>query len=420
MPACHAGGREFESRPDRKKRKSLRPALFSFMKTKIRINPQLWIQAVFVLLVWMMLYSVLGVENAVVHEKERQAEEAKLVNLADSLVNIVFIGDIMGHQPQFQVAYNRETGQYEYADCFRYVAPCLQSADLACGNLEVTLGGPPYAGYPCFSSPDALLFSLVDAGFDVLFTANNHVLDRGKSGVERTIQMLDSVAIPHAGSYVDSISRDTSYPLIVGVKGMKVGFINATYGTNGLQVKAPNIINMLDTVEMARDLARLSELGADLKVAVVHWGNEYQLKADACQRRCAESLARHGADLIIGGHPHVVQDADTVFGVNGNPVVVYYSMGNFISNQRKPNTYCGIMVMATVNRFTHRVVAADYIPYYVHKGSINGKYQYYVVPTKAYLEGQFDFHLSPHDSLTLVGAQNAMTERLSNFHQWSE
>lgn len=390
------------------------------MKNKARINTQLWLQAAVVLLVWMMLYSLLGIDNAVVRERERKAEEAYLAYLADSLVTIVFAGDIMGHEPQFQVAYNRETGQYEYADCFRYVAPLLESADLACGNLEVTLGGPPYTGYPCFSSPDALLFAVRDAGFDVLFTANNHVLDRGQYGVERTIMMLDSIAMPHAGSYVDSLSRDTSYPLIVEVKDMKVGFINATYGTNGLKVKAPNIVNMLDTVEMAADLDRLSELGADLKVAVVHWGNEYELEADAIQRRCAESLARHGADLIIGGHPHVVQDADTIYNREGKPVVVYYSMGNFISNQRQSNTYGGIMVMATVNRFTHHVVAADYIPYYVHKGYINGKYQYYVVPSKAYLEGRYDFHLSPYDSLSLFRVHNTMSERLSNFQQWAE
>ena len=390
------------------------------MKTKGIINGQLLLQASSVMLVWMMLYALLGVDTAVVREKERKAEEAYRAYLADSLVTIVFVGDIMGHEPQYQIAYNRETGQYEYSDCFRYVAPYIDSADLACGNLEVTLGGPPYAGYPCFSTPDALLDALQEAGFDVLFTANNHVLDRGQYGVGRTIAMLDSLGFAHAGSYVDSVGRDTTYPLIVEVKDMKVGFINATYGTNGLQVKAPNMVNYIDTVEMAADLDRLTELGADMKIAVMHWGNEYQLQADAHQRRCAEWLARHGADLIIGGHPHVSQDADTVFNAEGKPVVVYYSMGNFISNQRRMNTYGGVMIMATMNRFTHRVVAADYIPYYVHKGYIHGKYQYYVVPSKAYLEGRYDFHLSPYDSLALLGVHNAMSERLSNFQQWAE
>ena len=390
------------------------------MKAKGIINGQLLLQASSVMLVWMMLYALLGVDNAVVCERERQAEETYRAYLADSLVTIVFVGDIMGHEPQYLIAYNHETGQYEYADCFRYVAPYIDSADLACGNLEVTMSGAPYSGYPCFSSPDALLYALQEVGFDVLFTANNHVLDRGRHGVERTIAMLDSVGFAHAGSYVDSLSRDTTYPLVVEVKDMRVGFINATYGTNGLQVKAPNMVNYIDTVEMAADLDRLSELGADMKIAVMHWGNEYQLQADAAQRRCAEWLARHGADLIIGGHPHVSQDADTVFDAEGKPVVVYYSMGNFISNQRRPNTYGGVMVMATLNRFTHRVVAADYIPYYVHKGYIHGKYQYYVVPSKAYLEGRYDFRLSPYDSLALLGVHNAMSERLSNFRQWEE
>ena len=387
------------------------------MKGKFENTTPFLHQLSFILIVWIMLGSLFMLDEAERQEKERWEWEAYR---ADSLVTLLFAGDIMGHTPQYQVAYNPETGEYDYSDCFRYVEPYVQEADFACGNLEVTLGGPPYAGYPCFSSPDALLFEVQNIGFDLLFTANNHVLDRGKPGVERTIMMLDSVGMPHAGSYVDSLSRDTSYPIIMDVKGLKVGFINATYGTNGIREKAPNVVNRLDTVQMARDLERLAEMGADLKVAVLHWGNEYELWGNKRQRQYAQSLVNHGADLIIGGHPHVVQNADTLFTSAGKPVVLYYSMGNFISNQQRLETKGGIMVKATVNRFTGRVVATEYIPYFVFIGTIHGKYQYYVIPSVPYLNGEYDFSLPRYDSLMLLNVYNSISGRLSNFDQCKE
>lgn len=387
------------------------------MKGKFENTTPFLHQLSFVLIVWIILGSIFMLDEADRQEKERHEWEAYR---ADSLVTLLFAGDVMGHQAQFEVAYDRATGRYDYSACFRYVEPYIQSVDFACANLEVTLGGAPYSGYPCFSSPDALLFEVQNIGFDLLFTANNHVLDRGKPGVERTIMMLDSVGMPHAGSYVDSLSRDTSYPLIMDVRGLKVGFINATYGTNGIREKAPNVVNRLDTVQMARDLERLDEMGADLKVAVLHWGNEYELWGNKRQQRYAQSLVNHGADLIIGGHPHVVQNADTLFTASGKPVVLYYSMGNFISNQQRLETKGGIMVRATVNRFTGRVVATEYIPYFVFIGTIHGKYQYYVVPSVPYLKGEFDFSLPRYDSLMLLNVYNSISGRLSNFDQCQE
>jgi len=387
------------------------------MKGKFDSITPFLIQLGFVLVVWIMLDSVFLLDEAGRQEKAHKEWEAER---ADSLVTLLFAGDVMGHKQQFETAYDPSTGQYDYSDCFRYVEPYIKGVDFACANLEVTLGGPPYAGYPCFSSPDALMFEVQNIGFDLLFTANNHVLDRGKHGVERTIMMLDSVGMPHAGSYVDSISRDTSYPIIMDVKGLKVGFINATYGTNGLIEKAPNVVNRLDTVQMARDLERLEDMGADLKIAVLHWGNEYELKGNKRQLQCAQSLANHGADLIIGGHPHVVQNADTVYNPQGEPVVLYYSMGNFISNQQRLETRGGIMVRATVNRFTGHVVDTEYIPYFVFIGTIQGKYQYYVIPCVAYLKGEYDFSLPKGDSIMLHTEYNAISARLSNFDQYME
>lgn len=382
------------------------------MKSKGIVDRQwlLWLSSL--MIVWMVLWMTLVSDHAMDLKKEVEAREAYL---ADSVVTLLFAGDVMGHEPQWRAAYDPATGTYDYHDCFQYVEPYISSADLACANLEVTLAGPPYTSYPTFSSPDELLFALDDAGVDVLFTANNHVLDHGKQGLERTICMLDSVGMLHAGSYVDTLSRDTTYPLVVDVRGLKVGFLNMTYGTNGLKTREPNLVNKLDTAEMLRDFNRLDELGADLKVVFVHWGDEYELHANRYQRYFAQFMVRHGADLIIGGHPHVSQDADTLYAPDGHPVVVYYSMGNFVSNQRRPNTNGGIMIQVAVNRFTGRVISTNYIPYYVHRGYIHGKYQFYVVPTLPFINNRYDFQLPYHDSIALVKVHQAMTERLMDF-----
>jgi len=365
-----------------------------------------------VMILWVTLFTTLVQHQWQLREWDRQAEEAWL---ADSVVTLLFAGDVMGHEPQWRAAYNPITDSYDYHDCFRFVQPYIEHVDLACANLEVTLAGPPYTSYPCFSSPDALLFALKDVGFDVLFTANNHVLDHGRQGLERTLLMLDSVGMAHAGSYADSLSRDTSYPLVLDVKGLRVGFLNMTYGTNGLRLPQPNLVNRMDRSQVSADFKKLDSLDAMLKLAFVHWGDEYQLEANKYQRSFADFLVGQGADLVIGGHPHVVQNADTLFDVDEKPVVTYYSLGNFISNQRRHNTNGGIMVQVSVNRFTGHVIETGYIPYYVFKGVIDGKYQYYVIPTIPYINNRYDFRLPTYDSISLVRVHQAMTERLSDF-----
>ena len=125
---------------------------------------------------------------------------------ADTL-RLLFVGDLMQHQGQINAA-RTATGTYDYSACFEYVKEEIGSVDLAIANLEVTLGGKPYKGYPAFSAPDEFLTAIHDAGFNVLVTANNHSLDRGRSGLERTILLIDSLNISHAGTYTNAEERE--------------------------------------------------------------------------------------------------------------------------------------------------------------------------------------------------------------------
>ena len=132
-------------------------------------------------------------------------------------ITLLFVGDLMQHRAQIDAARTSD-GKYDYSPCFSLVKEEISRADIAIGNLEVTLGGKPYQGYPTFSAPDEYLQAIKDAGFDVLLTANNHCLDRGKKGLERTIAQIDSLAIPYAGTYRNVAERTQRYPLFIRKK----------------------------------------------------------------------------------------------------------------------------------------------------------------------------------------------------------
>ena len=313
-------------------------------------------------------------------------------------LRIIFGGDIMGHGPQINAA-RQADGSYDYEPSFRYVRDYIQSADLAIANLEVTLAGPPYTGYPQFSSPAALAAAANAAGFDILTTANNHCMDRGSIGLLRTIDSLDALGILHLGTYRDTASRLLDHPLVVDRCGIRLALLCYTYGTNGIEVHPPQVVNMIDTADILRDLQEAHRRGADYVITLIHWGIEYQTTANAEQRQTARWLLEHGCDAVIGGHPHVVQDFtyDAVPGNARYPEPVVYSMGNYVSNQRDVNCDGGIMVELNLEKRGGRIVSQrmQYLPYWVHRGTVDSVYQYYVVSSTDALEHPERYQIEP-------------------------
>ena len=299
-------------------------------------------------------------------------------------LKIIFAGDLMGHTPQHKAARTADSS-YDYVPCFRFVKDYIQSADVAIVNLEVTLAGPPYTGYPQFSSPRELALAAKEAGFDIMATANNHCMDRGRMGLERTLRVLDTLGIPHLGTYRNREQRDREHPLIVERNGVRLALLCYTYGTNGIEVQHPNVVNFIDTLEMARDLRVAKEKGADFVITLIHWGIEYAVKANAEQERTARWLLNHGSDAVIGGHPHVVQNFTLDANTDNNryPEIVVYSMGNLVSNQRDVNCDGGIMIELDLQKtfFDTRVTCCRYMPYWVHRGTFDDLYQYYIIPS---------------------------------------
>lgn len=332
------------------------------------------------------------------HEPDTLLPAAPEEQERDSVLTLLFTGDIMGHDGQIASAYDDSTQTWTYDSVFSFVAPLISDADVAIGNLEVTLSGPPYKGYPQFSSPDALAEACRDAGFDILVTANNHAADRGPKGIFRTIRVLDSLGIRHTGTWNSSEERDTLSPLMISHDSITVALLSYTYGTNGIVVPPPATVAYIDTLRATADIAGAEHKGADATVIFVHWGIEYDTLPSARQKQTAAAYLNSGADIVIGSHPHVLQPmtADTGSCTLSKPVV--WSMGNFVSNQRARRRDGGAMIRIKLALKGDTVVIADagYVLTWVYTPTEEGKRKYYILPC-AEFEDQPEFFQSSSD-----------------------
>lgn len=284
-----------------------------------------------------MCASTVGFESAYLPEPEPEH------------ATIIFAGDAMMHKSQLAAA-KQPDGSYSFDECFAQVAPLISAADYAVVNLEAPLGGKPYAGYPCFCMPDSYGYALRDAGFDMLLTANNHTLDRNDRGLRRTIAMLDSIGVDHLGTYANPAARAKAIPYIVDVNGFKIGFLNYTYGTNGIEPQTNAVVDYIDQALIKRDIAATRDAGAELVCVAIHWGIEYKLLPNAEQRRLANEILKQDVDLLIGGHPHVIQPMEMRVRDDGRRQLLVYSLGNFISGMRDRDCRGGAMVEAYISR----------------------------------------------------------------------
>ncbi|MGM9736499.1 MAG: CapA family protein [Candidatus Cryptobacteroides sp.] len=275
-------------------------------------------------------------------------------------LTIVTVGDIMMHTMQLQKAL-QEDGSYDFSSCFKLVKNRIESADIAIGNMEFTLAGEPYTGYPSFSAPDCFAEYVADCGFDVFLCANNHIFDKGVGGAERTLAVYRGMAqergtrftgIAGSGEECKEIN-----PMMLVCKGIRVALVNFTYGTNSGGWAGYPKVNRLSDKDLLKETLRKAEK-ADITIMMPHWGEEYALTHSARQRSEAEWMIEHGADIILGSHPHVVQDRESIDGV---PVA--YSLGNMISNMSAANTQLELMATVRIVRYDNgdiRMLAPEY------------------------------------------------------------
>lgn len=319
-------------------------------------------------------------------------------------VTLLFAGDAMQHLPQVYAA--KTDSSYNYDTVFELVKEKISKADIAAVNFETTLGSEPYKGYPLFSSPNEFASALSNTGFDIFFTANNHALDTGKKGLEQTLQYIKSQGVKQTGTFESQEKRILNYPLMIIKNGIRIAFLNYTYGTNGLLIEKPNIVNLIDTFLIKEDLETTKRLKPDIMIAVMHWGEEYYTSPSLKQEEMAQFLLRSGVRIIIGHHPHVVQPIQTNRENDSITHTVFYSLGNFVSNQRKLNTDGGMLAEIVITKDSVdafiNIESVDYSLVWVHKYFNKKKPVYRILPIDKELEAmQNKYELSPSEKYTL-------------------
>ena len=250
-------------------------------------------------------------------------------------VDLLMVGDILIHD-NVQNSGKLSDGTYNYDHLFANVIEEVQAADVAIANQEVILGGVELglSGYPRFNGAYEVGDALVKAGFDVILHATNHTMDKGKEGLVNCMNFWEEkypeVAVLGVFDSQESFDNDI---YVYEEDGLKVAILNYTYGTNGLPVPSdmPYAVAMLEKEKVIEDLQKAEEI-ADFTVVCPHWGTEYQHKPSEEQREWAELFMEYGADLVIGAHPHYIQPVEMLTGDNGEEMLVYYSLGNFINS----------------------------------------------------------------------------------------
>ena len=329
-----------------------------------------------------------------------------------STATIGAVGDLLMHKQLFQEASNsvtyQEDGSYDFSAIFQYLKPYTQGYDYAIANLETTLSGDdyPYQGNPHFNTPDSLLDSVKDAGFDMLLTANNHIYDCRMPGLQRTMDQISGQGLAYIGTR--KTEEDSRYQ-VVEVNGIQIGMVCYTFTTSMLEgkprlngdvgVENPALVNYFSTgkldvfyEELQGVYAAMEAGGAEATVIYIHWGNEYELKQNATQEKIAQKICDMGFDAIVGGHPHVVQPMDLLESTVDpeHKTVCIYSLGNVVSNQRisemrlrTGHTEDGALLTLTFTKYddgTVALTATDVLPTWTNMHYNNGGREYNILP----------------------------------------
>lgn len=283
-------------------------------------------------------------------------------------ITLLMVGDILLHTPVEKSA-KREDGSYSYDAIFANTNDLIEAADLALVNQEVILGGTELgiSGYPRFNAPYEVGDDLVEAGFDIICHATNHAMDKGKEGITNCLDFWEENYPEITILGLHDNPDDALY--IFEKDGMKIAFLNYTYGTNGIALPSdmPYAVDLLGNKDKVISDIQYAESVADFTVVCPHWGTEYRLTADASQQKWAKLFLENGVDLVIGTHPHVIEPVEVLTDEEtGHSMLVYYSLGNFVnwtssSGDGIANRMVGGMAQITLERAEDGTVAiSDY------------------------------------------------------------
>lgn len=274
--------------------------------------------------------------NAPAVSQNSESKGKNSVTEEETSVRIMANGDLLYHDIIY-ISAKKSDGSYDFHENFEYVKPWLKQADLVLGDFEGTVNKDHYlAGYPLFNAPGEVMDAIKDAGYQVLDLAHNHILDSQIEGVVSTADAIEKAGMIPVGVYTHE-SRSEAPLVIKEVNGIKVAILAYSYGFNGIeqsisQENYNRYLSDLDEDKMKAEIER-AEKEADITIIMPQMGVEYQIEPTEEQKKLYHKMIDWGADIIFGGHPHVVEPAETVE-KEGDKKLIIYSMGNFISNQR--------------------------------------------------------------------------------------
>ena len=300
---------------------------------------------------------------------------------------LCFVGDVMCHSTQFNYA-KVSADSFDFTGVFFEVKKFLSEPDLTIGNLETVIAGSKtgYSGYPYFNAPDDFIFALKNAGFDLLITANNHALDQGWDGVKRTIEVINQNKIHRTGTFISQEDRDSIR--IFQINSIKIAILAYSENTNGLPIPEGKdySINLIDEKAIKKDIDKARLKNVDVVLVHLHYGPEYNREPGDYQKDIVQKIIDIGADIIIGGHPHVIQPT-RFFKTNHTKLdsgFIAYSMGNFVSNQRWRYSDAGVIlnIQISKNIFTDSLFISEvnYLPTWVFKGQTEKGREYIILP----------------------------------------
>lgn len=296
-------------------------------------------------------------------------------------IKLVAVGDNLMHMPLIKSG--KTADGYNFDGFYANIVPYLADADMKIINQETVFVNDPsrYSGYPSFGGPIEVGDAVINAGFNIVQQASNHSYDKGEQGLKDTYEYWKSKGVtllginqsPDDKLRVDKFEKD----------GFTVAMINYTYGLNGYVLPAGKeyLVDVMSEEEKDAIRARMAKAKeqSDLLVVMLHWGTEYSTRPGDEQKNWLEFFNENGADVIIGSHPHVLQPYEMYTGESGNQTLVFYSLGNFISNQSGIEKELGGMARVTLVKDENGARVEEYslLPCFTHIE--NGKYSVYML-----------------------------------------
>lgn len=278
----------------------------------------------------------------------------------DTDVSFVVFGDNLIHEPIYRYGLNHGES---FDFLFENFKDIISASDIAVINQETPFTADPsgYSDYPRFGTPVFVGEAIVNAGFSVVTCATNHALDRGIEGIDTTKEFFDEHQMKCLG--IQSRNEKDYCPYQILFKnGIRFALLNYTYGTNGIGIpdENPYAVHLLEDEDKVRKDIEEARSEADFVIVFVHWGTEYLGQTDEFQQKWTQIFSDSNADVVVGTHPHTLQPYEMIQNDDGHKMLIFYSIGNFISAQPEKSCVKGGMASFTVSLTSEGYQVTEY------------------------------------------------------------